>query len=81
MLLENEALKDYHDYRRYAPGHIPEQHLINLDKGQVDAGDDSSNDSTVDGAPVDIETREDLDTVGIGPNFAVGRRTWIDLRQ
>jgi hypothetical protein len=82
MLLENEALKAYHDYRRYAPGHIPEQHLINLDKGQVDDDVDApDNDSTVDGAPVDIETREDTDTTGIGPNFAIGRRTWIDLRQ
>ena len=81
LLLENEALKAYHDYRRYAPGHIPEQKLINLDKGQVDDSDDSENDSTVDGAPVDIETREDIDTTGIGPNFQLGRRTWIDLRQ
>jgi len=82
LLLENEALKAYHDYRRYAPGHVPEHQLINLDKGQVDDDVDApDNDSTVDGAPVDIETREDLDTVGIGPNFNVGRRTWIDLRQ
>jgi hypothetical protein len=82
LLLENEALKAYHDYRRYAPGHVPEHHLINLDKGQVDDdADDPENDSTDDGAPADIETREDTDTIGIGPNFSVGRRTWIDLRQ
>ena len=77
---EDQGLKTYDQFRDYAPGHIPEQHLLDIDKGQL-SDNDGSNSSTEDGTPEDVETLEDLDTETIGPNFELGRRTWIDLRQ
>jgi hypothetical protein len=77
---EDVGLKTYDRFRDYAPGHIPEQHLLDIDKGQL-ADSDGTNSSTEDGTPEDVETLEDLDTETIGPNFELGRRTWIDLRQ
>jgi hypothetical protein len=80
LLDQNDALAQYDRFRDYAPGHIPEQHLLDIDKGQL-SDSDGSNSSTEDGTPEDVETLEDLDTETIGPNFELGRRTWIDLRQ
>jgi hypothetical protein len=81
LLTDHPELADYHKYRDYAPGNIPEQNLRELDKDRVPPpdGDDTAS-STDDGIPVDVFDLEDLDTETVGPNFEAGRRTWIDLR-
>jgi hypothetical protein len=76
---ENELLSQYAKYRDYAPGHVPEQHLLDIDKGLSDTG--SENSSNIDGTPADVTTIETLDRESLGPNLKLGRRNWIDLRQ
>jgi hypothetical protein len=76
---ENELLSQYAKYRDYAPGHVPEQHLLDIDKGLSDSG--SENSSNIDGTPADVTTIETLDRESLGPNLKLGRRNWIDLRQ
>ena len=71
------TLKDYLRFRDYAPGNVPEQHLLDLDKGLAD--DDAS--SSIDGTPTQTQETADLDTLSEGPNFGYGRRNWIDLRR
>ena len=90
LLEGSTALQDYAQYRDYAPGHIPEQHLLDLDKGQLDDSDDDGNTSTEDGTPADVE---DLTGFGMGGGGGSGQgggtagndvleglRIWIDPR-
>ena len=89
LLESNTDLQDYAQYRDYAPGHIPEQHLLDLDKGQLDDSDDDGNTSTEDGTPADVEDLEGFgmggggsDTGGglAGNDVLEGLRIWIDPR-
>jgi len=70
LLAGNDALKEYVRYREYAPGHVPEQHLLPLDKGLGSGGNTPAN---------DVEVKPLLDRSTLGPNLTAGRRTWIDL--
>jgi|GEM_PF-712998 len=76
-----DTLGVYAKYRDYAPGHVPEQHLLDIDRLPSDDGSDD------DGIPDEVIDLTDDDQDGdftretLGPNFVVGRRTWIDLRQ
>jgi hypothetical protein len=80
LLADNPALAQYDKYRDYAPGHVPEQKLLDIDKGQLeDGGGDNS--STYDGTPADVTTIETIDLEAKGPNYSYGRRNWIDIRQ
>jgi len=83
LLEANPNLAEYDKYRDYAPGHVPEQHLLDIDKGQADEPGDggSSGCSNIDGTPCEVIDIQDLDTSTVGPNFEAGRRTWVDLRQ
>ncbi len=45
LLADNPDLAQYDKYRDYAPGHVPEQKLLDIDKGQLDDGG-SGNSST-----------------------------------
>ena len=79
LFADNPDLETYDRYRDYAPGHVPEQHLLDIDKGQIDDGG-GSNSSTEDATPIDVIDIEGLDTGTLGPNFEAGRRTWVDIR-
>ena len=87
LLAANDDLAKYDRYRDYAPGVIPDQHLREIDQDLTDDPDDpDDNPSVEDGTPAQVD---DLTTGPgtalnrdiLGPNFAIGRRTWIDLRQ
>jgi hypothetical protein len=80
LLEANPDLQEYAKYRDYAPGHVPEQHLLDIDRLPTDDGSDD------DGTPAEVVDLTDEDGAAftqdtLGPNFVVGRRTWIDLRQ
>ncbi|RKZ99547.1 MAG: hypothetical protein DRQ45_08520 [Gammaproteobacteria bacterium] len=87
LIAANPDLAVYHRYRDYAPGNIPEQHLRDIDKDNIpDPDDPDDNPSGDDGTPAEVDdlttgTGTELNRDILGPNFAIGRRTWIDLRQ
>ncbi len=67
-----DPIADYVKMRGYAPGHIPDQHLLQIDKQlgeSADSTDEASTDTTLVG-----ETGN-----SVGPNYRPGRRTWIDI--
>jgi hypothetical protein len=70
LLAGNDALREYARYREYAPGHVPEQHLLPLDKGLDSGGNTPAK---------DVEVKPLLDRSTLGPNLTAGRRSWIDL--
>ena len=80
LLKDNPDLAKYDKYRDYAPGHIPEQKLLDIDKGQLDEGG-GDNSSTYDGTPADVTTIETIDLEAKGPNYSYGRRNWVDIKQ
>ena len=81
LLKDNPDLAKYDKYRDYAPGHIPENKLLGIDKCQVDCGDDNNNDSS----DLDRGPNPTGDAAGNqdskGPNYSYGRRNWVDIRQ
>jgi tetratricopeptide (TPR) repeat protein len=88
VLALDPQLVEYHRYRDYAPGNIPDQHLRELDQNQTPDGDDDDDDEPPpeDGDQVDDLTGGAggggrLENIGLGPNFVIGRRTWIDVQQ
>ncbi len=87
LLAGNPDLAIYDRYRDYAPGNIPEQHLREIDQDKIpDPDDPDDNPSGDDGTPAEVDdlttgTGTALNRDILGPNFAIGRRTWIDLRQ
>ncbi len=80
-------LARYHRYRDYGPGAVPEQHLRKIDQDLTDDPNDPDDDPSVDdGTPGQVDDLTtgpgtSLNREILGPNFAIGRRTWIDLRQ
>lgn len=79
QLLEAEPdLETYARYRDYAPGHVPEQHLLDIDKG-LGGNDGGGGSSTSDGIPVDVEDRSTTETT-LDFDSTAGRSSWIDLR-
>jgi hypothetical protein len=87
LLDANPDLLDYAQYRDYAPGHIPEQHLLDLDKNLDDPGGDSGGESSEDGTPVDVDDLEGFGMGGgepggglAGNDVLEGLRIWIDPR-
>jgi len=87
LLAANPDLAIYDRYRDYAPGVIPEQQLREIDQDLTDDPDDPNSDPSVeDGTPAQVDDLTtgpgtSLNRDILGPNFAIGRRTWIDLRQ
>ena len=87
LLAANPDLAMYDRYRDYAPGNVPEQHLREIDQDLTDDPNDPDVDPSVeDGTPAQIDDLTtgpgtSLNRDILGPNFAIGRRTWIDLRQ
>jgi len=87
LLAANPDLAKYDRYRDYAPGVIPEQHLREIDQDLTDDPNDPDQDPSVeDGTPAEVDDLTtgpgtSLNRDILGPNFAIGRRTWIDLRQ
>ena len=77
----SEALAEYVKYRQYvSPKYNYGKDLLNIDKKQLEGeGTDSS--TTDDGTPADVTTIETIDLEAKGPNFAYGRRNWVDIRQ
>jgi len=79
LLADNPDLAEYAHYRDYAPGHVPEQHLLDLDKGlyNPDGGDGGNGASGTTATPgEDIgSTKETIDVTD-----TEGRSSWIDLR-
>ncbi len=76
----NALLEAYHNLRDYVGDKIPEQHKLEGDKAQgVD--DSASNNSDSDGTPADVSDVDGLEHKVPGPNFVLGRRNWIDIRQ
>jgi hypothetical protein len=70
LLADNPALQEYARYRDYAPGHVPEQHLLPIDKGLASGG----------GTPAtDVGSGLPQGSESLGPNLKAGRRSWIDL--
>ncbi|WP_026186258.1 pilus assembly protein [Thioalkalivibrio thiocyanodenitrificans] len=67
LFAESPELEQYHQYRGYAPGLVPDQHLLDIDRVSED------------GTPADVvDASEDL-SPALGPNFRPGRRSWIDI--
>jgi outer membrane protein assembly factor BamB len=67
LLDANPDLAEYHRYRGYAPGLVPEHHLLDIDRVSED------------GTPADVDdVAEDLRPAQ-GPNFRPGRRSWMDI--
>ncbi len=74
-LLQDAALMAYHRLRFYAPGVVPVQHLLEIDKRLGEGGGSVADDQT----PAEVEDITQDDNPIRGPNFVPGRRTWIDL--
>ncbi|MBA4741311.1 MAG: hypothetical protein H2060_01220 [Azoarcus sp.] len=74
-LLQDAALMAYHRLRFYAPGVVPVQHLLDIDKRLGEGGGSVADDQT----PAEVEDITQDDNPIRGPNFVPGRRTWIDL--
>ncbi|WP_018234359.1 pilus assembly protein [Thioalkalivibrio thiocyanodenitrificans] len=70
----NQELGDYHRYRIYAPGVVPDHMLLEIDRRLTESGLVGE-----DGTPVTIEDLETDLLPALGPNFRPGRRSWIDL--
>jgi len=69
LLKDNPDLAKYDHYRRYAPGHVPEQHLLPIDKDLLGTR----------GSPAARIQSRSSERVHLGPNLTAGRRSWIDL--
>ena len=67
-------IADYHRLRHYVPNskQLQDHHLIAIDGG-------GSVDLAVDGTPVDVVDIERDLLPSLGPNYQLGRRSWIDL--
>ena len=74
----NEKLALYAKYRDYAPGHVPEQHLLPWDVDPTDPDREKSGDDAIPAKVISIETI-DLETKG--PKTKEGTVIWTDIRQ
>ncbi len=72
----NSTMKNYVKYRGYAPGHIPDQHLLNIDKAGNSSGTSTGSGGVVATKPGDYTFK---DIKALGPNYQPGRRTWTDI--
>jgi hypothetical protein len=74
MFAANPNLAEYHRLRYYVPNssQLQESHLIAIDRSNQD-------DPSVDGTPADIVDIERDLLPSLGPNYQLGRRSWIDL--
>jgi hypothetical protein len=74
MFDANPNLADYHRLRHYVPNskQLREHHLIRMDR-------ESLSDPAVDGTPADVVDIERDLLPSLGPNYQLGRRSWIDL--
>ena len=77
LLAENPDLALYAKYRDYAPGHVPEQHLLPID-------DPSNNDvernyEPPEGLPYTPDDIEGLDPPAAGMGSWRQQRSWTDL--
>jgi PilY1 beta-propeller domain len=79
LLKDHPDLAQYDKYRDYAPGHIPEDKLLDIDKGQLDNSNDE-NSHNLDKSP--NSAGDAGGNMGAkGPNYSYGRRNWVDIRQ
>ena len=76
VLLQDPELANYHNLRSYAPGVVPVQHLLEIDRLLGDGAGGVAIDQT----PAEVDDVSQDDNPTRGPNFVPGRRTWIDLR-
>lgn len=76
-LLQNAALAAYHNLRSYAPGVVPTQHLLEIDRNLNNGGGGGG--VADDQTPSEVDDVTQDDNPIRGPNFVPGRRTWIDL--
>jgi len=75
ILTLHPDIADYHRLRHYVPNskQLNENHLIRIDKSGQDI------ELAVDGTPVDVVDIERDLLPSLGPNYQLGRRSWIDL--
>ncbi len=78
LIAGNELLETYASYRDYAPGHVPEQHLLPWDVNQSDTDADQSDLDATPAKVISIETI-DLETKGL-PIFG-SSIIWTDIKQ
>jgi hypothetical protein len=74
----NDKLALYAKYRDYAPGHIPEQHLLPWD---VDSNDPKRKKSGLDAVPAKVISIETIDLETKGPRTREGYFIWTDIMQ
>lgn len=74
ILSQNPRIDDYHRLRHYVPNskQLQDRHLLAIDGG-------GTIDLAVDGTPVDVVDIERDLLPSLGPNYQLGRRSWIDL--
>jgi hypothetical protein len=74
MFDANPNLANYHRLRHYVPNskQLQEHHLITIDRGNL-------SDPAIDGTPADVVDIERDLLPSLGPNYQLGRRSWIDL--
>jgi hypothetical protein len=74
MFAANPNLADYHRLRHYVQNsnQLQEHHLITIDRS-------NTSDPSVDGTPADVVDIERDLLPSLGPNYQLGRRSWIDL--
>jgi hypothetical protein len=81
LLASSPELAEYVKYREYvSPKYNYGKDLLDIDRKQLEGGgsDASTNE---DGTPADVTTIETIDLEAKGPNFAYGRRNWVDIKQ
>jgi hypothetical protein len=68
-------ISEYVKYRGYAPGHVPDQHLLNIDKqlGSASATATSKDDANLG------DQQKTNNGIADGPNYRDGRRTWTEI--
>lgn len=74
LFAANPNLADYHRLRYYVPNstQLQENHLIMIDRSNLA-------DPSIDGTPADVVDIERDLLPSLGPNYQLGRRSWIDL--
>jgi len=77
----NGDLAEYVKYREYvSPKYNYGKDLLDIDRKQLEGGSGETP-TNEDGTPADVTTIETIDLEAKGPNFAYGRRNWVDIRQ
>ena len=80
LLAGNPDLAAYASLRDYVGRKVKESDRLDIDKSE-DGGGGGNETGTADATPASVTTIETIDLEARGPNYILGRRNWVDIRQ